>query len=124
MSFFNFLYSDVPLREAADGLRWRLKRSGIFDIRSSFIAFRGSPRVSFPRKSIWCVIGPSWVCFFVWYVAWDKILTCNNLMHQGYTMVGRWRMRRCNGGESVDHLLLHCPLAGVLWRYVFRYFGI
>ena len=27
-------------------------------------------------------------------------------------------------GESVDHLLLHCPMAGSLRTFVFRSFGI
>jgi hypothetical protein len=27
-------------------------------------------------------------------------------------------------GETVDHLLLHCPVAGILWNWVFCVFGI
>ena len=37
--------------------------------------------------------------------------------------VGVVCMCRCNG-ESVDHLLIHCSMAGVLWNFVFRSFGI
>ena len=29
-----------------------------------------------------------------------------------------------NCGESVDHLLLHCPIACELWSLVFYFFGI
>ena len=32
-------------------------------------------------------------------------------------------MCRCNG-ESVDYLLIHCTLAGTLWNFVLRSFGI
>ena len=32
-------------------------------------------------------------------------------------------MCRCNG-ETVEHLLLHCPVAGALWNWVFQTFGI
>jgi hypothetical protein len=32
-------------------------------------------------------------------------------------------MCQCNG-ETVDHLLLHCPMAGILWNWVFHAFGI
>jgi hypothetical protein len=38
-------------------------------------------------------------------------------------MVGWCSMCRCNG-ETVDHLLLHCPVARELWSFVFRLFGV
>ena len=30
----------------------------------------------------------------------------------------------CCNGETVDHLLLHCPVAGVLWSWIFQAFGV
>jgi hypothetical protein len=31
----------------------------------------------------------------------------------------------CHGnGETIGHLLLHCPIAASLWQYVFRTFGV
>ena len=46
----------------------------------------------------------------MWTAALGKILTCDNLMRMGYTMVS-WRcMRQCNG-EAVDHLLIQCIVA-------------
>jgi hypothetical protein len=38
-------------------------------------------------------------------------------------MVGWCSMCRCNG-ETVDHLLLHCPVAREPWSFVFRLFGV
>ena len=35
-----------------------------------------------------------------------------------------WCCKCKNGGESVDHLLLHCSMAGALWSVVFQSFGI
>ena len=29
-----------------------------------------------------------------------------------------------SNGLSVDHLLLHCPMAGMLWNFVFRSFDV
>jgi hypothetical protein len=123
-SFLNLLDSNVPSREGDDGLRWRLKRSGIFHIRSFYIALRGSsPLVIFPWRGIWGVKAPQRVAFFVWCAAWGNILTCDNLMRQGYALVG-WRcMCWCNG-ETVDHLLFDSPRAAELWNFVFRSFGI
>ena len=30
----------------------------------------------------------------------------------------------CCNGETIDHLLLHCPVAGVLWSWIFQAFGV
>ena len=30
----------------------------------------------------------------------------------------------CCGGETVDHLLIHCPVAAALWSWVFQSFGV
>ena len=62
-------------------------------------------------------------CFFVWTAAWNKILTCDNLRKRGYNLPSWCCMCHCNG-ESVDHLLLHCPTAGGLWSWIFQTFGV
>ncbi len=63
------------------------------------------------------------MCFFVWLVAWNEILTCDTLIRRGYTLASWCCMCRCNG-ESLDRLLLHCSMARVLWNFVFQSFGI
>ena len=60
----------------------------------------------FPWKDICKVKAPRWVSFFVWTIAWDKILTGDNLRIRGFTFVDWCVMCHCCG-ESVDHLLLH-----------------
>jgi hypothetical protein len=54
---------------------------------------------------------------------WGKILTCDNLMKRWYTLVGWCSICRCSG-ETVNHLLLHCPVAVGLWNFIFCSFGI
>ena len=46
-SFFECLYSHVSFRNGADRIGWRLKRDGVFDIRSYYSALRGSQPMSF-----------------------------------------------------------------------------
>jgi hypothetical protein len=72
-------------------------------------------------KVFWAVKASPRVSFFIWTAAWEKILTCDNLIWKGYTLVGWCCMCRSNG-ETVDHLLLHCPAAYELWIFIFRLF--
>ena len=93
-----------------DGLRWSLKKTGTFDIRSFYMALRDSSTVVFPWKSIWRTKAPRRACFFLWMAAWNKILTCDNLNKRGYTLTS-WCCMCCSSGETVDHLLINCPMA-------------
>ena len=121
-SFFECLYSHVSFRNGADHIRWSLKRDGVFDIRSYYSALRGSQPVSFPWKAIWGVRVPRRVAFFTWSAVWGRILTADNLMRRGYHLAGRCYMCCCEG-ETICHLLLHCPKAMGMWNFVFRSFG-
>ena len=44
-------------------------------------------------------------------------------MFRGSTLVNRGCMRCCNE-ESVDHLLISCPVTRSLWMYMLRLFEI
>ncbi len=123
VSFLNLIQSHLPFRELADGIRWNLTKSGIFDVRSFYSALRNSNPVAFPWKSVWRTKAPRRACFFVWTAAWNKILTCDNLRKRGYTLPS-WCCMCCCGGETADHLLLHCSVANALWSWVFYSFGV
>lgn len=75
---------------------------------------------SFPRKIIWCQ-APKRV-FFLSTVAWGKIFINDNLLKRGFFLVGWFCMCQCNV-KTMDHLLLHCDIAYVLWSEVFKLFG-
>ena len=116
--FFNLIHSKSPIHESDDILKWSLRKSGTFDIRSFYHAIRGSRGRGFPWKGIWGVKVPRRVAFFVWTAAWGNILTCDNLRCRGIVVVG-WCCLCRNNGETVAHLLLHCLVARKLWSYVF-----
>ena len=96
---------------------------GDFDIRSFYNKLRGSSSVVFPRTVIWKVKAPQRVSFFVWIVAWNKILTGDNLRLGGFDFVD-WCIMCCCCGETMGHLLLHCEKAHRLWSFVLKSFGI
>ena len=105
--FFQFLHSHkVPIvapNAASDGMHWKLCKDGAFTSRSFYYALIDRKGVRFPWKSIWRVKAPPRVAFFIWTMAWGRILTCDNLMRRGYTMAGWYCMCRCDG-KTMDHL--------------------
>jgi hypothetical protein len=82
----------------------------------------GAVEASFPRKIIYQSRVPSRVAFFVWTAALGKILTIDQ--HWQHIVVLDWCCM-CKGyGESVDHLLLHFPIAHEMWSMLFGLFGV
>ena len=61
--------------------------------------------------------------FFVWTAALGTILTIDNLRKKKVLILDWCYMCKSNA-ESVDHLLLHCPIVFELWFVVFTLFGI
>ena len=100
-----------------------MTKNGDFNICLFDHKLRGSSSIVFPWKGIWKVKSPHYVSFFVWAVAWDRILTGDNLRSRGFDFVDWCIMCRCYE-ETVDHLLLNYGKAHQLWSYVFRTFEI
>uniref|UniRef100_A0A7N2LQE6 Uncharacterized protein n=1 Tax=Quercus lobata TaxID=97700 RepID=A0A7N2LQE6_QUELO len=106
----------------SDTLCWRLKGDGNFDTRSYYHAIRGASNSLFPWKGVWKPKIPKRVAFFLWTAAHGRILTLDNLMLRGRSLA-TWCCMCCCDGESVDHLLLHCPVTHSLWTFMFQAFG-
>ena len=123
LHFLRILGANTPL-DVGDQMRWKLKPNEEFDIRSYYKKLRDSPSIVFPWKGIWRVKAPRRVSFFVWCVAWNKILTGDNLRRlRGLDFVD-WCIMCRHCGEMVDHLLLHCEMAYQLWSFVLITFGL
>jgi hypothetical protein len=74
-------------------------------------------------KSIWQPKVPSRISFFVWVAVLGKILTAENLRKRHIILVS-WCCLFKRDGETVDHLLLHCPFSWEVWDMVFALFGV
>ena len=110
LHFLRILEANTPPMEAGDQMRWKLKPNGVFDIQSDYNKLRDSLSTVFPWKVIWRVKAPRRVSFFVWCVAWNKILMGDNLRWRRLEFVD-WCIMCRHCGETVNHLLLHCEMA-------------
>jgi hypothetical protein len=123
VDFFSLLHSHTPRGVEVDKLVWRPSWKGIFEARSFCHVLHVTPTICFPWKCIWGVKAPPRVAFFMWTVAWGRILTCDNLKQRGLVLAG-WCYMCKKADESVDHLLLHCWVARQLWSFVFKCVGV
>ena len=108
--------------EVDDVMIWQLNCSGTFDMFPFYKSLLKAPFVSFPWQSNWCVKVPKRVSFFLWTAARGGILTIENLV-KNLPFVNWCCLCWCDE-EIVDHLLLHCKFAHVLWSEVFLMFGV
>ena len=101
LHFLHILGANTPPIDVGDWMRWKLKPSGDFDIRSYYNKLRDSPSIVFPWKVIWKAKAPRQVSFFVWCVAWNKILTGDNLRLRKLVFAD-WCIMCRHCGETID----------------------
>ena len=102
----------------ADRLCWKPALSRGFEVRIFYHSLSPSSVIDFPWKRVWKSKVPPRVTFFSWTAALRKILTIDNLWKRHIVAI-EWcfMCKRCK--ESVDRLLLQCPIAYELWSMVF-----
>uniref|UniRef100_A0A2N9HXJ9 Reverse transcriptase domain-containing protein n=1 Tax=Fagus sylvatica TaxID=28930 RepID=A0A2N9HXJ9_FAGSY len=122
-SFMSLLYSQIIRPGVVDSLCWTPSCRGLFEVRSFYTTLISpNPPGTFPWKSVWKAKVPLRVAFFVWTTALGKILTTENLRKRRVIILD-WCCMCKSSGESVNHLLVHCPVAWELWSMVLVMFG-
>ena len=107
--FMDIVYSSKVRGVGLDKVGWKIARSRGFKVSSFYLSFY-PPSLSFPWRLVWHSKVPPRVAFFSWSASLGKILTTDNLRKRRIVVLDWCYMcKRC--GESVDHLLLHYPLA-------------
>ena len=97
-----------------DGLWWKEAKDGNFSVKSFYSALEGSSTVLFLKNIIWSPGVPTKVSFFAWEATWGKALTMDQLKKRGWSLPNRCYLC-CAVEESIDHLLIHCTKARILW---------
>jgi hypothetical protein len=122
-SFMGFLYS-VPMHPGRmDSIFWNFSSHASFEVSSFYSALTQSATSQFPWRLVWKAKVPSRVAFFIWTASLGKILTTDNLRRRRVIILD-WCCLCKADGKSVNHLLLHCPVACDLWNLVCSLFGV
>ena len=102
---------------------WNETKDGIFSVKSCFNSLDHSSAVPFPWRIIWSTFVPTKVGFFAWEASWGKVLTQDQLKRRGWNLANRCPLC-CDEEETINHILIHCSKAKVLWDLLFSLFGV
>lgn len=102
---------------------WEIGQNGAYTVRSSTHFFGPMPDVHVPWKDIWYLPVPLKIQFFMWVAISGNISTNDVLRRKGFILPNICSLCK-KDGESVNHILLHCPIYWVVWFGVLRDFGI
>ncbi|RVW14448.1 putative mitochondrial protein [Vitis vinifera] len=97
-------------------------KMGSFDVKDAYGLLTSHSTPLFPKKGIWVENVPSKLAFFAWEATWGRVLTIDRLQKRGWQIPNRCYL--CGSDEeNVNHLLIHCIVASVLWGMVLSLFG-
>ena len=107
-----------PLME--DKILFKGSRNDGFSVKIMYRVLDCSPQVEFPSRSIWNPVIPPRLGFFAWEASWGRVLTLDQLQRRGKALANRCFL--CEE-EDINHLLLHCKKAKMLWDLVLSIVG-
>ena len=102
---------------------WTKSKDGKFAVKSLYKALELESQGKFPTNVIWNSWVPPRVGFFAWEATWNKVLTLDQIQRRGWPLANRCYL--ClSEEETLDHLLLQCNVARILWHLLFSLFGV
>ncbi|RVW53546.1 hypothetical protein CK203_092382 [Vitis vinifera] len=121
--FFLGLHGKRVQQVVEDRVLWRETKCGKFSVKSLYKSLvLGSP-VSFPSSAIWKVYVQPRMSFFGWEAMWERPLTLDQLQKRGWPLANKCYLCQRHE-ESIDHILLLCVKARILWALLFSLFGV
>ena len=112
---------EINLSDANDTISWKLTGSGVFTVKSMYTDLINTGDI--PRSGhIWKIKVSLKIKVFMWFVHKGVILTKDNLAKRNWE--GSQRCCFCDQNETIEHLLIKCPIARLLWRTIHVAFNI
>ena len=91
---------------------------GNFSVMTLYSGLDLSPETEFPFCSIWNYVIPSKISFFAWEASWGKAITLDQLKRRGGALANRCCLYE-EDEETIDHMLIYCKMAKMLWDLFF-----
>ena len=85
-----------------------------FSVKAMYKGYDITPAFDFPYRLIWNSVVPPKFGVFTWEAAWGKVLTMDNLKRRGMAVANRCFLCE-EDEETINHLLIHCRSAKMLW---------
>ena len=112
----------LPIQD--DLMLMREARDKCFSVKLLYKVLVGSNLIVFLHQLIWSNWVPTKMgFFFAWEASWGKLLTLDQLKKQGRALANRCFLFG-KDEEMIDHLLLHCFVARLLWDLLLAIFGV
>ena len=86
-----------------------------FSVKIMYKGFDLSPAFDFPYRLVWNPVVPPKIGVFAWEATWGKVLTLDQLKRRGMAFANRCFLCE-ESKETIDHLLIHCKSAKMLWN--------
>ena len=97
-----------------DKILFKGSKIDVFSVKIMYRVLDCSPQVVFPSRTIWNPVIPPRMGFFAWEASWGKVLTLDQLKRRGRALTNRCFLCE-EDEEDINHLLLHCKKAKMLW---------
>ena len=120
--FLHTLHEVIYCPSGEDKLLLKNDKEKGFSVKSMYKGFDPSPAIDFPYRLIWNSVVPPKIGVFAWEATWGKVLTLDQLKRRGMTLVNRCFMCE-EDEENIDHLLIHCKSAKMLWNLFLSIIG-
>ena len=121
--FLQTLHDQNSRPNGEDMLLLKEVKAKSFSVKVMYKGYDISPAFDFPYCLIWILVIPLKIGIFTWEAAWGKVLTLDNLKRRGMAFANRCFLCE-EDEETIDHLLIHCKSAKMLWDLFLSIIGI
>ena len=121
--FLLILHNKKVLHTLEDKLFLREAKGGPFSMKFIYKYLSDLEAHLFPSNLIWNSWVPTMVGFFAWEASWGRILTLDQIKRRGRALTNKCFLYE-EEEETVEHLLLHCTKAKVLWNLFLAIVGV